>query len=223
MANRKAVLKIENLVTVVAKTNTQRQFFDIYQHYPVIILHGVAGTGKTFIALYKALEDVLDKGNPYDRVILVRSPITTGKNIGALPGDVSEKSDPFQYIYYDLCFSLFNSVDAYTRLKEQKKMQFCFTTHLRGVTFDNSVIVCDEVQNLTYQELKTIITRLGVNSKIVFCGDTRQNDLNGQSGLDKFRKIVDNMSQSKHLEFGVEDIVRSDVVKEFIIEEMKHG
>lgn len=217
---KKLVLRIEDLFTIESLTANQSKFLDNYNNYDVHMLHGVAGTGKTFLAIYRAIEDVLNKGTPYKQVVLVRSAVSS-RDIGALPGDEEEKSMVYQIPYIQVCKDLFNRRDAYERLKEQKALQFSLSSFMRGVTLDETILVLDEMQNLSYQELSTVITRIGVNSKILFCGDTRQTDLPTKKGIDKFMKVLDNMSCVHRVEFGIDDIVRSDIVKEFIITEDK--
>jgi phosphate starvation-inducible PhoH-like protein len=216
----KSHIKIDDLLTVESLTPQQYVFLESYHDFELHLLHGIAGTGKTFLALYRALEDVLDSGTLYDRVIIIRSAVSA-RDIGHLPGDKEEKSLVYQLPYMSMCKDLFQRVDSYDRLKEQRKIEFALSSFIRGLTFDRAVIVVDEIQNLTYQELYTIITRIGIDSKMLFCGDTRQNDLNGKSGLDKFMKVLDNMPSCHRVEFGIDDIVRSDIVKEFIIAESR--
>jgi phosphate starvation-inducible protein PhoH len=214
----KAKIRIEDLYTVDALTESQGQFFSMFHKKPAFLLHGLAGTGKTFIALYKALETVLDKATFYERILIVRSAVPV-RDIGALPGDLEEKSAVYQEPYKILCNDLINKPQAYERLREQKTLDFMLSSYIKGLTFDRTIIIVDEVQNMSYQELYNIITRVGEDSRIIFCGDTRQNDLYAKSGLDKFIKVLDNMPSVCHIEFNVEDIVRSGLVKEFIIAE----
>lgn len=183
------------------------------------MLHGAAGTGKTFIALYKALEEVMDKGNPFQKVVLVRS-VVPSRDIGHLPGDEKEKTDVYLAPYKATCQHLFNTDQAYERLVEQKNIEFMITSFVRGITIDNAVIIVDECQNMNFQELSSIITRVGENTKIIFCGDFKQTDLckkHDQSGLREFVEIIKHMPSFRSIEFGIDDIVRSDLVKEFIV------
>lgn len=216
----KTQIKIDSLYTIDSMSAQQYKFLEAYHEYDVHLLHGIAGTGKTFLALYRALEDVLDKGTMFEKLILIRSAVP-GRQIGALPGDVDEKGALYEMVYMGMCKDLLGRVDAYAKLKEQGALEFKLTSFIRGITLDRCVIVVDEVQNLDYQELYTCITRVGSGSKILFCGDTRQNDLNGKSGLNKFMRVLDNMPSCHRVEFGIDDIVRSDIVREFIIAESK--
>lgn len=213
-------IRIDDLLVIDSLTERQNEFFAKCNSYDVHVLFGSAGTGKTFIALYKALEDVLDKGTTYDTLVILRSAVSA-RDIGALPGDIKEKGAIFELPYIEICESLFNRHDAYDRLKEKKAIQFALTSYVRGITFDNAVILVDEVQNMNYQELYSVMTRVGVNSKIMFCGDFKQTDIR-DGGLQKFLNVLKLMPNIAFYEFKKEDIVRSDIVKQFIIAEEEY-
>ena len=217
---RKLKLRIDDLLTFEPLTKNQSKFFDLYkQGTQAIMLHGAAGTGKTFIALYKALEEVMDKSNTYDKVVLVRS-VVPSREIGHLPGDEKEKTDVYLAPYKAICQDLFQTEQAYERLVEQKNIEFMITSFIRGITIDNSVIIVDECQNMNFQELSSIMTRVGEGSKIIFCGDFKQTDLckkHDQSGLREFVEVINRMPSFRNVEFEVDDIVRSSLVKEFIV------
>ena len=217
---RKLKLRIDDLLTFEPLTKNQSKFFDLYkQGTQAIMLHGAAGTGKTFIALYKALEEVMDKSNTYDKVVLVRS-VVPSREIGHLPGDEKEKTDVYLAPYKAICQDLFQTEQAYERLVEQKNIEFMITSFVRGITIDNSVIIVDECQNMNFQELSSIMTRVGEGSKIIFCGDFKQTDLckkHDQSGLREFVEVINRMPSFRNVEFEVDDIVRSSLVKEFIV------
>lgn len=224
LTSNKLKIRIDDLKTIEPLTDNQRKFFELYRHSQAMLLHGVAGTGKSYIALYKALEEVLDRGSFYKRVVVVRSAVPS-RDIGHLPGDEKEKTEVYQQPYIEICEDLFNRHDAFQRLQEQSAVNFMITSFVRGITLDNSVIIVDECQNMTDMELNSIITRVGDRSKIIFCGDFRQSDLykkTDMSGLKKFMVIADMMPSFKVLEFEVEDIVRSDLVKEYIIARMQY-
>jgi predicted ribonuclease YlaK len=217
---RKLKLKIDDLQVFDPLTSNQKTFFELYkQGTQAMMLHGAAGTGKTFIALYKALEEVMDKGNAFEKVVIVRS-VVPSREIGHLPGDEKEKTDVYVAPYRAVCQDLFQTEQAYDRLVEQKNIEFMITSFVRGITIDNAVIIVDECQNMNFQELSSIITRVGEGSKIIFCGDFKQTDLNrkhDQSGLKDFVEIINRMPSFRSVEFGIEDIVRSSLVKEFIV------
>lgn len=225
-ASHKLRVTLDQMLTCDPMTENQRKFFQLYkQQTPAILLHGVAGTGKTFIALYKALEEVLDRGNQFHQVIVVRSAVPS-REIGHLPGDEQEKSEVYMAPYIDICDRLFhNRPDAWQRLMEQKAVRFMITSFVRGITLDNSIVIVDECQNMSDMELNSIMTRIGTNSKIIFCGDFRQTDLykkHDMSGLQKFMGIIDMMPSFQSIEFEAADIVRSDIVREYILARMQY-
>jgi predicted ribonuclease YlaK len=219
-------IRLDNLNTFDPLTDNQKLFFDAYKRGDYFVaLHGVAGTGKTFCALYKALEEVLDKGNPFNKIIIVRSAVQS-REIGHLPGDVTEKMEIYQQPYRQICHTLFGRSDAYQRLEEQGYIQFISTSFIRGMSFDDAIIIVDEMQNLTFEEIDTVMTRVGYRSKIIWCGDYRQTDLNKKkndmSGILKFFDIAMHMSAFTRIEFTPDDIVRSSLVKEYILAKLKY-
>ena len=219
LTNNRLKLRLDDMKVIEPLTDNQKLFFDAYDNSSIMLLHGVAGTGKTFIAVYNALEEVLDKSNPYKRVTIVRSAVPS-REIGHLPGDEKEKTEVYTMPYIEICQDLFNKQEAYQRLEEQGAIKFLITSFVRGITLEDSIIIVDECQNMTDMELNSIITRVGNRSKIIFCGDFRQTDLyrkTDMSGLKKFMAIADLMPSFKTFEFGVEDIVRSAIVKEYIL------
>ena len=210
-------VRIDDLKTFEPLTDNQKKFFDAYKRGDYFVaLHGVAGTGKTFCALYKALEEVLDKSNPFRKIILVRSAVQS-REIGHLPGDVGEKMEIYQQPYQQICETLFGRKDAYQRLEEQGFIEFISTSFIRGMSFDDAIIIVDEMQNLTFEEIDTVMTRVGYRSKIVWCGDYRQTDLNK-----KKNDIAMHMGAFTRIEFTPDDIVRSSLVKDYILAKMQY-
>ena len=206
-------------------TPNQEIFFKAYQDGKHLVAYGSAGTGKTFIALYNALKDVLDEITPYDKIYIVRSLVST-REIGFLPGDHEDKSSLYQIPYKNMVQAMFdlpNDSDyemLYGKLKEQETISFWSTSFIRGTTFDNSILIIDEFQNLNFHELDSIITRVGEDCKIIFCGDARQSDLtkqNERNGIVDFMTILRKMSSFELIEFQTDDIVRSGLVKEYLI------
>lgn len=218
-------IKLDNLRTFEPLTDNQKLFFDAYKRGDYFVaLHGVAGTGKTFCALYKALEEVLDKSNSFSQIIVVRSAVQ-GRDMGHLPGDVNEKMEIYEQPYRQICATLFERKDAWDRLEEQGYIKFISTSFIRGMSFDNAIILVDEMQNMNYEEIDTVMTRVGHMSKILWCGDYRQTDLRkhgDKSGIIKFLDIATHMNSFTRIEFTVDDIVRSSLVRDYIIAKTKY-
>ena len=225
LPNHRLKILLDDMNVISPLTDNQKIFFEYYNNgQSFMLLHGVAGTGKSYIALYKALEEVLDKSSVYDKVIIVRSAVPA-RDIGHLPGDEREKTEVYKEPYVEICRNLFGRSDAFQRLQEQGACFFLITSFLRGITLDNSIIIVDECQNLCDSEINTIMTRVGNNSKIIFCGDFRQTDLNKKndmSGLKKFINIAKMMPTFKLIEFSPHDIVRSELVKQYILARLQY-
>jgi phosphate starvation-inducible protein PhoH len=230
-AKRKKPLSGQYLVDIDPLTDNQKKLFDSYAEQKHLVAYGCAGTGKTFITLYNALREVLDEKTPYEKIYLVRSLVAT-REIGFLPGSYDDKSDIYQIPYKNMVkymFQMPSDVDfdmLYGNLKSQETIKFWSTSFLRGTTLDNSIIIVDEFQNMSYHELDSIITRVGENSKIMFCGDASQSDLqktNERNGIIDFMTVLRKMPSFDIIEFGVDDIVRSGLVKEYIIAKLEAG
>jgi phosphate starvation-inducible protein PhoH and related proteins len=219
--NNSLKIKLDHLKTFEPLTENQIKFFNLYKTGCYFMgLFGSAGTGKTFCALYKALEEVLDKTNSFKRVVIVRSCVPT-RDVGFLPGSLEEKQEVYEMPYKEICTTLFDRPDAYERLKEQGYIKFISTTAIRGISIDDSVILVDEFQNMNWSEANSVISRTGNRSKIIFCGDFKQTDLN-HSKTDKtafhdFVKVARSMREFSEIYFTTNDIVRSSLVKEWII------
>ena len=220
-----------DLVTIKPITDKQKVVFSTWKKGLNQFLFGAAGTGKTFISLYLALQEIMDLKKPADKVILVRSLIPT-REIGFLPGDEEDKSALYQVPYRNMVQFMFEMPNEqafnglYDKLKSQGSLYFLSTSFLRGLTFDNSIIIVDECQNLNFHELDTIITRVGQDSKIMFCGDFGQTDLvrnNEKNGLHDFMRILEEMNEFNCTEFTIGDIVRSGFVRSYLINKTKMG
>tara|TARA_R100000278_G_scaffold57773_2_gene47491 strand:+ start:111 stop:860 length:750 start_codon:yes stop_codon:yes gene_type:complete len=222
---RKKPINSDFLLDVKPLTENQEKLFDDYKKGKNIFAYGAAGTGKTFIVLYNALKEVLDQRTPYEKIYIVRSLVST-REIGFLPGDHEDKSALYQIPYKNMVKYMFEMPsDAdfemlYGNLKAQSTISFWSTSFIRGTTFDNSILLIDECQNLNFHELDSIITRTGENTKIMFCGDASQSDLTKtyeRNGILDFIKIIRNMEDEFGItEFTVNDIVRSGLVKKYI-------
>ena len=228
---RKKPINADMLRTIEPLTETQQRLFNTYETGKNLVAYGAAGTGKTFITLYNALCDVLDPSTPYEKIYIVRSLVAT-REIGFLPGDHEDKSLLYQIPYKNMVkymFQLPTEADfemLYGNLKTQGTIGFWSTSFIRGTTFDKAIILVDEFQNLNFHELDSIITRVGENTKIMFCGDATQTDLikqNERNGIGDFMKILRIMPSVDLIEFGVDDIVRSGLCKEYLLSKLETG
>lgn len=228
---RKKPINLDLLKEVEPLTPNQELLYKSYEQNKNLVAYGCAGTGKTFITLYNALQDVLDENSPYEKIYIVRSLVAT-REIGFLPGDHEDKSSLYQIPYKNMVKHMFKMPDdasfemLYGNLKTQGTIGFWSTSFIRGTTLDKSIIIVDEFQNLNFHELDSIITRVGEDTKIMFCGDATQSDLvktNEKNGIIDFMRILRSMPSFDVIEFGVEDIVRSGLCKEYIIAKMEAG
>ena len=211
------------LKQIKPKNDAQRQVFEsFYENH--LLLHGYAGTGKTYLSLYLALKEILEYPK-FHKIIIVRSAVQT-RDQGFMPGTAEEKMAHYERPYYDAVNDLCGRGDAYDILCNRGSIEFMSTSFIRGITLDHAIVIVDEVQNMTFQELDTIMTRIGKNSKIVFCGDFRQSDLRRdkeKSGLVDFMKVLDQVKGIEHIEFQIDDIVRSGITKSYIIARAEMG
>ena len=228
---RRKPIGTEHLLDIKPLTDSQQKVFDAWDKAKNLFLFGCAGTGKSFITIYLALRDILDEKTPYDKLYIVRSLVPT-REIGFLPGDHEDKANLYQIPYKNMVRFMFEMPDdpsfemLYANLKAQDTISFWSTSFIRGTTIDNSLVLVDESENLNFHELDSIITRLGVNSKIVFAGDAAQTDLtkaHEKTGIMDFKKIIDDMEEFEGIEFGIDDIVRSGLVKSYLISKMNLG
>ena len=228
MMKRKKPINQKYFLDVSPITENQKIFFDEWTKEKNLFAYGAAGTGKTFIALYLALKDVMNEETPYEKVYIVRSLVST-REIGFLPGTHEDKSELYQVPYKNMVRHMFEMPDdasfdmLYDNLKHQETISFWSTSFLRGTTLDDAIVIVDECQNLNFHELDSIITRVGQDSKIVFCGDVNQSDLqrtNERNGILDFQRILENMDEFTSIEFGISDIVRSGLVKSYLISKM---
>ena len=212
-------LKIEHLLRVDPLTDNQSKAFHAYHKDKNLILSGSAGTGKTFIAMYLALREVLEGKGPYKKVVIVRSIVPT-RDIGFLPGDEQEKKEVYMLPYIDICQELFGDKNAFQRLFDNGQIEFLTTSFIRGTTLNNAIIILDEMQNCVFRELDTVITRVGQRARFIMCGDYYQSDFDKKTdreGILNFLKIVNSMNSFASIEFAWADIVRSDFVRDYIV------
>ena len=204
------------LLEIEPKTEKQQICFEQFSRNKNFCLHGMAGTGKTFIAMYLSLNEILSKSSKARRIIIIRSVVPT-RDIGFLPGSIDEKTNVYELPYTNICGELFFDKNSYDDLKMAGKIEFATTSFVRGLTFENAIIIVDECQNMTFHELDSIITRAGNNCRLFFCGDFNQSDLGRKSGIVEFMDILYKMKSFCMIEFDQDDIVRSGLVREYIL------
>jgi phosphate starvation-inducible PhoH-like protein len=217
--NNSLTVSLDELEKIEPITDNQKKAFDSWDKGYNLILTGSAGTGKTFIALYNAFREMLDKPELYRRIMIMRSMVPT-RDAGHLPGTKEEKEDPYKVPYKSICDEIFGYKGAYGKLTTANRLTFETTSYIRGATFDQTIIVVDEMQNLNFHELDSVITRVGNDCKIIFCGDYLQSDFkynDDKDGIIKFISIVEQMRFFRVVNFGWEDIVRSDLVRDYIM------
>ena len=221
----------DQLVEMKGVTKNQLEVFKQYATGKNLFLYGPAGTGKTFVILYNAIKEVLDPKINYNCIYIVRSLMPT-RSLAFMPGDEQDKSSLYQVPYDNMLRFMFklpaeDQFDMlYEELKKQGNVEFLSTSFLRGITLDNAIVLVDECQNLNFHELDTIMTRVGQESKIMFSGDFDQTDLREdveKAGLGQFLKIINEMKEFYSCEFDIGDIVRSGLVRSYIIQKYNTG
>jgi phosphate starvation-inducible PhoH-like protein len=210
-----------SLQAIHPKTINQEKIFKAFDEDKNLYIHGSAGTGKSFVSLYLALDSVTEK--EFDQIVIIRSSVPS-RNQGFLPGSATEKDEVFEIPYDEICAQLYNISGAYKKLKNEARIKFLSTSYLRGLTLDNCIVIADEVQNMNMGEISTVITRMGENSRLIICGDTSQNDLKylrEDTCIYELEKIVNKMPSIVMIEMGIEDICRGGIVKEFLLAKEK--
>lgn len=208
-------------------TDNQVKTFHSYDKGDNLFLHGCAGTGKTFISIYLALKEIENGRSRRRKLVIIRT-AQSSKDIGFLPGSEKQKLEVYEAPYKAICAELYNRGDAYEILKQKGIIEFHSTSFLRGTTIDDSIILIDECQNQRYVELRTVLTRTGDHSRVILCGDTKQDDLTSErykesSGLVDMMRVFDRMGYMSSVQFDIDDIVRSGFVRDFIIAENELG
>ena len=226
MAKKKQLVNNHfELRTIKPLTSTQSKMFKAYEEGYNLICHGYSGTGKTFLSLYLALNELLKGSSSYNKIVLLRS-VVSSRDMGFLPGNQKMKAQVYEKPYREICDDLFGRGDGWNILNMKHMIEFETTSFLRGVTFNNSIVIADEINNMSFHELDTIMTRIGDNTRIIFSGDYRQSDLlkpHDKSGILEFMSITKRMKSFEHIEFEIEDIVRSGVIYEYIVSKMEAG
>ncbi len=199
-------------------TKHQEETFSAWNIGDNLVLNGSAGTGKTFMSLYLGLNEVFGKSS-HKKLVIIRSVVPT-RDLGFLPGTVEEKLSAFETPYQQMCTELFKDKNSYETLKTKHQIEFLSTSYIRGTTFNDSILIIDECQNLTFHELDSIITRVGHNCRIIFCGDYYQSDFKqakDKAGIIEFINIIEHLNSFSVIEFDWKDIVRSDFVRDYIM------
>jgi phosphate starvation-inducible protein PhoH len=201
-------------------TESQRTMCQLFYQGDHILAYGSAGTGKSLIALYLAIADVLDPSKPQNQLVIVRSAVAT-RDQGFLPGSLDEKLSVFEGPYHDIFSYLFNRNSTYEDMKKAGVIKFVSSSYIRGLTWDNAMVVVDEVENFNMHEISSVMTRLGDHSRIILAGDLKQTDLlksnRDTTGMHRLIEICNRMPEVSLIEFTQDDIVRSGFVKSWII------
>ena len=216
----KSVVKFEDLIQIEPITKNQVKAFESWADGENLVLAGSAGTGKTFVAMYLALQTSLEPSTPYHKVIVVRSIVPT-RDMGYLPGTKEEKVEPFETPYKTISLELFNYDSAvYNKLINNHQMEFITTSFVRGTQLNNAIVIIDEMQNLNFHELDSVITRIGQDCRVIFSGDYYQSDFREgyeRDGIQRFLRIVERLKNFSVITFGWDDIVRSDFLRDYIM------
>lgn len=224
--SNKTKFHAKDLNPIEALTPAQIQTFESWANGQHLFLDGSAGTGKTFLAMYLALREALEDSSEFDRVVVVRSCVPT-REIGFLPGNKEEKEEIYQLPYVSICDELFPFKKSWENLTKRGYVEFISSSYIRGITLNRSIVIVDEAANYTFEELDAVITRCGLHTKMIFCGDLVQTDLNKKrndvSGFEDFKKIIDDLKDFDIVEFTEQDIVRSGLVKNYIKTKNKMG
>lgn len=216
---KKKKWSIHDLKSIRALTPAQEDLFHAWYNESHLIAHGTAGTGKTYLALYLAFQDILDKRSACDKIIIVRSNVMT-REVGHLPGTLEEKMSEFERPYREICTELFGRKSTYDDMKAAGLITFMPTSSVRGLTWYNSIVFVDEAQNLNFHEIDSIMTRVGHNSRVIITGDIPQSDLShsgrDKSGMKDLLNVANNMQDVTSIRFTRNDIVRGEFVKSWI-------
>ena len=213
-------IRIDDMISVSPVGDNQKKVFEHYKKGKNMFLYGAAGTGKTFISLYLALREISQRTSPYKSITVVRSAVPT-RDVGFLPGALHQKLEVYELPYRSIINELYGRGDAFEVVKHKDFVNFISTSYVRGVTLKRTIVIVDECENLNFHELDSIITRIGEDCKILFCGDFKQTDFRNdreKQGMHNFMEILSSMQSFDIVQFTQEDIVRSNMVREYIIQ-----
>lgn len=200
------------------KNTSQKEFVKLINEKEIVFGAGVAGTGKTYLSIHRALELLKNKSNPYEKLVISKPYIDLGRGMGFLPGDMREKMQPYMQSATDVIDKI---IGKYLRevLIQSEVIEIQPLAFIRGKSFDNTILVMEEAQNMTPNEMKTLLTRIGENSKYIISGDLDQTDLNSdftKTGLyDAFDKHKE-IEELGFFTFSENDVVRNPVIMKIL-------
>lgn len=203
-------------------TDSQIEAYEQWDKGRNLILSGAAGSGKTFIALYLALQELIK--NRKKRLVILRSVVPT-RDIGFLPGTQEEKEAAYLTPYIGVISEIFkNNPTLFTSFLKSGTVEFLTTSYIRGITLKDAIVVVDEFQNCNFHELDSIITRIGKGSRVIFSGDYYQSDFTNRKekeGIGEFLKIIESLKHFKKIDFTWKDCVRSGMVRDYLMTKEK--
>ena len=199
-------------------SESQKIYYQTLCDSEITICTGPAGVGKSYVAMSAAVQLLLDESNSYEKIIIVRPAVEAEEKLGALPGNLEEKLDPYIFPSYYLLNKIIGK-EAREKLKEHDIIEVFALAYMRGMNIDNSILIFEEAQNSTPSQMKLLLTRIGFNSKFFISGDIEQTDRykdKTQSGLyDAMSKFTD-LDEVGTFDFGTEDIIRNPIISKIL-------
>lgn len=214
-----------SLKKITPLTDNQTKTFEEYEKGNHLILSGSAGSGKSFLAMYLGMKDLMQFNSYYNKLIIIRSAVPT-RDLGFVPGTLEEKSKIYQEPYMNIVNELVGRGDAWHFMTNKEIIEFQTTSFLRGLTFKDCIIIFDEFQSATFHEIDTVLTRVGENCRFILCGDFNQNDLSlkkEKSGFQNAITILKNIENVSEISFNINDVVRSGFVRKYLEQKQKLG
>ena len=199
-------------------SESQRKYYDILTKNQITICSGPAGVGKSYISMKAAIDLLSDPSTPYEKIIIVRPAVEAEEKLGSLPGNVEEKLDPYIFPTYYLMNKIIGK-DAREKLKDIDVIEVFALAYMRGMNIDNSILIFEEAQNSTPNQMKLLLTRIGFNSKFFISGDLEQFDRHKdktQTGLWDALKKFQNLDDVGTFEFNPEDVVRNPLISKLL-------